>query len=257
MLLQPVASFAGSTKNSPSYLLVEITKGTHSTIAESGADQTAPVGSLLKPFAAWYLLERGLDAGQTIFCPAEQKRTADLRCWTNAGHGATDLADALVQSCNYFFLSLFRGQSIAAFETWMRDRFSWPENLRIKKPVHVYGYDLSSGISASKLVGMYVRLQNAAEANEPHAVQITTALAGTCRGTLKDFCRGLKQQNLYTFVWGKTGTVREGKHQYGSAALLLQNKMSGRKILLLCYERRKTGSEAAVAAVSILNKNRP
>ena len=164
-------------------MLVEVGGSTPRTVAESGTTELAPVGSLLKPFAAWYLLERGLDARQTILCPAERKREADLRCWTPDGHGALNLGEALVHSCNYFFLSLFRGQSIPQFENWLRERFQWPENLRVEKPVHVYGYDLDAGIAPSRLVSMYLQLQSAADAKNAHALRITEDLAGACRET--------------------------------------------------------------------------
>ncbi len=247
----------GTDRPQPAFMLVEV--GAHSprTVAESVTTELAPVGSLLKPFAAWYLLERGLDARQTVFCPAERKRETDLRCWTPDGHGALNLGEALVHSCNYFFLSLFRGQSIPQFEIWLRERFQWPENLRIEKPVHVYGYELASGISVTHLVSMYAKLFDAAEAKEPHAALITQALAGTWRGTLKDFCRLLGKQSKYAFLWGKTGTVRDGKHQYGVAVLYLKNNSTGKKLLLICYERRKTGSQAALNAFAILKKYNP
>lgn len=249
---------AGAVKKPrAAFVVVEVGSGESRTLVESGTEDLAPVGSLLKPFAAWYLLEKGLDARQTILCPAERKREADLRCWTPEGHGAVNLGEALVHSCNYFFLSLFRGQSIPQFENWMRERFQWPENLRIEKPVHVYGYDLDSGIAVSRLVTMYARLLEASAVKNPHAALITDSLAGTWRGTLKDFCRLLGNQKKYTFLWGKTGTVREGKHQYGIAVLHLKNNSTGKKLLLLCYERRKTGSQAALNALAVLQKYHP
>lgn len=257
-LVWPVSPPADAAKKSqPAFMLVEIGGKEPQTIAESGTHELAPVGSLLKPFAAWYLLEKGLDAKQTILCPAERKRETDLRCWTPVGHGAVNLGEALVHSCNYYFLSLFRGQSIPQFENWLRARFLWPENLRIEKPVHVYGYDLDSGIVSARLVSMYTKLFHASEAKDPYALAITRALADTCKGTLKQFCAGLAHQKKYAFVWGKTGTVREGKHQYGIAALHLINSHSGNKLLLLCYDRRKTGSEAALNALAILKKYQP
>ena len=248
---------AGAAKIRAGFFLAELKDGEAIAVAKAENGSLAPVGSLLKPFAAWYLLERGLDAKHTILCPPERKRSDELRCWTPAGHGATDLSGALAQSCNYYFLSLFRGQNLTSYEAWLREKFEWPEMLRITKPVHVYGYDLPSGIAPAKLAHMYARLWNAREAGNAHAVRVATGLKGVCEGTMQEFCHAFAKQNQYEMLLGKTGTVHEGSQPYGIAAIIVRNKKTNRKLLLLCYEHRKTGAQAALNALRIFNQYKP
>jgi cell division protein FtsI/penicillin-binding protein 2 len=87
---------------------------------------TYPIGSLMKPLAAAVLLQTpGFQAGQRIRCdgrftltPGMHDRRDDLTfnlqragqrhfmsCWKRAGHGAVDLREALIQSCNVYFLT--------------------------------------------------------------------------------------------------------------------------------------------------------
>ena len=236
------------------HLLAETNSGSYTVISRSGADVLAPVGSLLKPFAALYLLENGVNAAQEIFCPPLRKRSATLRCWTPDGHGAMTIGKALVQSCNYYFLSQFRGRDLHAYETWLRQRYDWPENLHIAKPVNVYGFDLEFGIEAEALVRMYTRLLGEAANGSRHAVTVTDALKDICQGTLSDFCRELVKQPQYRLVLGKTGTVQEGKRNFGVVLLLVDHVPQGKRLLLVSYEKGKTGSQAALQALKILSE---
>lgn len=235
------------------HLLAEVDGSGFKIISRSGADLLAPVGSLLKPFAALYLLENGVNAAQEIFCPPLRKRSATLRCWTPDGHGAMTIGKALVQSCNYYFLSQFRGRDLMAYEAWLRQRYDWPENLHIVKPVNVYGFDLEFGIEAETLVRMYTRLLGEAAKGSRHAVTVTEALKEICQGTLGDFCRELVKQPQYRLVLGKTGTVQQGSRNFGVVLLLVDHVPQGKRLLLVSYEKGKTGSQAALQALKILS----
>jgi|GEM_PF-3117427 len=235
------------------HLLAEVNGSGHKVLSRSGADLLAPVGSLLKPFAALYLLENGVNAAQEIFCPPLRKRSTTLRCWTPDGHGAMTIGDALVQSCNYYFLSQFRGRNLSTYETWLRQRYDWPENLHIVKPVNVYGFDLEFGIEAETLVRMYTRLMHEAAGGNRHAATVTEALKNICRGTLNDFCRELLKQPHFRLVLGKTGTVREGNRNFGVVFLLIDHVPRGKRLLLINYEKDKTGSQSATQALNILS----
>ena len=234
------------------HLLAEVDGSGHKILSRAGADLLAPVGSLLKPFAALYLLENGVDAAQEIFCPPLRKRSAALRCWTPDGHGAMTIGKALVQSCNYYFLSQFRGRDLMAYETWLRRRYDWPENLHIAKPANVYGYDLEFSIEAETLLRMYTRLLNEAATGSKHAVTVTEALKDVCQGTLNDFCQQLIKQPQYKLVLGKTGTVQQGKRNFGVVFLLIDYVPQGKRLLLIQYEKGKTGSQASLQALKTL-----
>lgn len=235
------------------HLLAETNGSEYKILSRSGADLLAPVGSLLKPFAALYLLENGVNAAQEIFCPPLRKRSATLRCWTPDGHGAMTIGKALVQSCNYYFLSQFRGRNLSAYEVWLRQRYDWPENLHIAKPANVYGYDLEFGIEAEALLRMYTRLLTDAAAGGKNAVAVTEALKEICQGTLSDFCRELLKQPQYRLVLGKTGTVQQGSRNFGVVLLLVDHVPQRKRLLLINYEKGKTGSQSAAQALKILS----
>lgn len=237
-----------------SYLLVQLEDNGHTLVGQANATMEAPVGSLLKPFAAWYLLEKGGNPQDVVFCPPEKKRHNDMRCWTPEGHGSVTLAAALVQSCNYFFLSRFVGRDLADYGAWLTEQFDWPADLRIRRPVNVYGFGLGRGIEAERLVHMYHKLLQAAEHKSSHAAAVRDALAGICRGTLADFCRNMRGQKGFRIILGKTGTVESGKRPFGIALLILEHLSTRKKIVLICYEREKTGAGAAMAAPGILSR---
>jgi len=236
------------------FMLAEYKSGGLQIIKAQNKNLLSPVGSLLKPFAAWYLIENGLSPTHTTFCPSVKNREGNLRCWTDAGHGAIDIASSLAQSCNYFYLSQFRGRNLKDYETWLRSRFDWPDSLAIKEPKHVYGFDLATGIESEKLMRMYEKLIKSAEDRRSPAAIITRGLAGVCDGTLADFCKKFSKASAFSLIFGKTGTVREGKKNFGAAMLYVEHKPTQRKLLLLCYEKNKMGSEAAMRALRILNE---
>lgn len=252
LLLFATATPVLANTNKRSHLLVTLESQGNTILSQANIHLEAPVGSLLKPFAAWYLLEKGQKPESVVFCPPEKKRQKGLRCWTPQGHGRVDMAAALVHSCNYYFLSLFAGRDLADYQAWLTRRFDWPHTLPIRRPVNVYGFDLDQGIEAERLVKMYQSLLQVAESGSSPAIAVRNALAGICRGTLSELCQKLRKLPDFRLIIGKTGTVQSGKRPYGIALLVLEHISSKEKILLICYEQEKTGSAAAMAAPAIL-----
>ena len=67
-----------------------------------------PPGSTYKIAVAYAALEEGvIDPETTIHCPGHFKLgRGRYRCWKKSGHGAVNLHDALVQSCDVYFYTL-------------------------------------------------------------------------------------------------------------------------------------------------------
>jgi penicillin-binding protein 2 len=67
-----------------------------------------PPGSTYKIAVAYAALEEGVvNPKTTIFCPGHFKLGRGLyRCWKKSGHGAVNLHDALVQSCDVYFYTV-------------------------------------------------------------------------------------------------------------------------------------------------------
>jgi penicillin-binding protein 2 len=67
-------------------------------------------GSTIKPFLALAALESpDFNADKTVICPGWFSLPGDIhrfRCWRKEGHGAMNLHDAIVQSCDVYFYKL-------------------------------------------------------------------------------------------------------------------------------------------------------
>lgn len=67
-----------------------------------------PPGSTYKPFVALAVLQEDLfRADQKVFCPGFLSfGNRRYRCWRHQGHGAVDLYQAIVQSCDVYFYTM-------------------------------------------------------------------------------------------------------------------------------------------------------
>jgi cell division protein FtsI/penicillin-binding protein 2 len=83
------------------YILLEVRSGDVLSSRWAGADEPAPLGSLVKPFTA---LAYG-EEHDFLFPEFECHGKRD-RCWLPRGHGHIGLVQAVAQSCNAYFLSL-------------------------------------------------------------------------------------------------------------------------------------------------------
>ncbi len=72
-------------------------------------------GSTIKPFFGMGALENGVDPAKTTYCPGYftlPGSSRQYRCWKREGHGAMNLHDAIVQSCDVYFYQLARSLGI-------------------------------------------------------------------------------------------------------------------------------------------------
>ncbi len=66
-----------------------------------------PPGSTVKPMVSMALLERGIDPEETVFCGGGlQVGNRRFGCWNRRGHGATNMAKAIYQSCDVYFYAM-------------------------------------------------------------------------------------------------------------------------------------------------------
>src|SRR5438477_12692806 len=83
------------------YILLDARSGDVLSSRWAGADDPAPLGSLVKPFTALAYGEEHNFLFPEIDCHGKLDR-----CWLPRGHGHLDLVQAVAQSCNAYFLSL-------------------------------------------------------------------------------------------------------------------------------------------------------
>ncbi|MDT0576608.1 penicillin-binding protein 2 [Croceicoccus sp. F390] len=63
-----------------------------------------PPGSTVKPFVSLAFLEAGLDPEETIVCNGGLRvGNRVFRCWNRRGHGRTNMAKGIYQSCDVYF----------------------------------------------------------------------------------------------------------------------------------------------------------
>jgi penicillin-binding protein 2 len=81
-----------------------------------------PPGSTYKIAVAYAALEEGvIDPETTIYCPGHFKLgRGRYRCWKKSGHGAVNLHDALVQSCDVFFYTVGHRMGIDTLARYAR-----------------------------------------------------------------------------------------------------------------------------------------
>ncbi len=101
-------------------------------------------GSIIKPVVALALLENGMPANDTITCKGESyigKNKKPIHCWAwkTGGHGTLDLAHAIEQSCNVFFIEEGRvlgmekiAAMMSAFGVGKRTGFELPNRKGLK-----------------------------------------------------------------------------------------------------------------------------
>jgi penicillin-binding protein 2 len=81
-----------------------------------------PPGSTYKIAVAYAALEEGvIDPETTIYCPGHFKLgRGRYRCWKKRGHGAVNLHDALVQSCDVYFYTVGHRMGIDTLARYAR-----------------------------------------------------------------------------------------------------------------------------------------
>ncbi len=81
-----------------------------------------PPGSTYKIAVAYAALEEGvIDPKTTIYCPGYFKLgRGRYRCWKKSGHGAVNLHDALVQSCDVYFYTVGHRMGIDTLARYAR-----------------------------------------------------------------------------------------------------------------------------------------
>ncbi|GGD75399.1 penicillin-binding protein 2 [Croceicoccus mobilis] len=66
-----------------------------------------PPGSTVKPYVSLALLKEGIDPAESVFCGGGLRvGNRVFRCWKRGGHGTTDMAKGIYQSCDVYFYAM-------------------------------------------------------------------------------------------------------------------------------------------------------
>jgi cell division protein FtsI/penicillin-binding protein 2 len=116
------------------YILLDARSGDVLSSRWAGADDPAPLGSLVKPFTALAYGEEHNFIFPEFGCHGKSDR-----CWLPRGHGRIGLVQAVAQSCNAYFLSLASDLKASSVADVLR-RYSI--------------YDVKEKVPAESLVGL-------------------------------------------------------------------------------------------------------
>ena len=187
--------------------------------------------------------------------PKDQQGTHYFRCSLRDGHGACNLHQALVHSCNHYFLTI-ASRSETGFYDFLRDEKLLPAN-RARENLTPFmhtsaaigeGGDLL--LSLEEVAGIFSIFGTIPPKNEAVVLSgknrsaIVRALKGVVEeGTLKDL--EYNRSNVIV-LGGKTGTAtHRGRHflTHGWNVILLEYR--GRPLVLVSFVKKGSGGKEA------------
>ena len=134
------------------YILLDARSGDVLSSRWAGADDPAPLGSLVKPFTALAYGEEHNFLFPEIECHGKLDR-----CWLPRGHGHIGLVQAVAQSCNAYFLSLATGLKPSSVTAVLR-RYSIYDMGEKVAPESLIGLGSAWKISPLRMLRAYIEL---------------------------------------------------------------------------------------------------
>jgi len=208
----------------------------------SSSEVIAP-GSLVKPFLAIAYGEQHGGKFPTVRCTGTSSH-----CWFPSGHGSLGLEEAIIQSCNTYFLELAAGLDRArAARTFERYGLGGPDP---EAPTEAL-IGLGAGWKESPMALAKAYLQLEKEQRYPMQSRILKGMSGSAeRGT----ARGVDAELGSTVALAKTGTAPCSHKPAGAAdgfTVVLFPAVQPR-LLLLVRVHNATGAASAEVAGAML-----
>jgi len=224
-----------------SYLLLDARS--ESVIAErwSNPEKPIPVGSLIKPFTAFAYAQTHREF-PTVICSGQHDS-----CWRPHGHGRINIAEAIANSCNAYFLQLANGIPLERANVVLTS-FGLPPVAAGNKSVTLAGLSSYWRVTPLSLARAYATF-----AREPHAhdPEIFAGLQGSAStGTARAVSVAFPERS----VLAKTGTAQCAHTLQGPAdgfAVILYPADDPR-IVLLTRKHGVTGATTAATAAAML-----
>jgi cell division protein FtsI/penicillin-binding protein 2 len=200
-------------------------------------------GSLVKPFLAIAYGEQRSGKFPIVRCTGTSSH-----CWLPSGHGSLGLEEAIVQSCNTYFLELAAGLDRGrAMQTFARYGLAGPD---VQAPAEAL-IGLGSGWKESPLALAKAYLQLEKEQQHPVQSRIVMGMLGSAeRGT----ARAVDAELGSNVALAKTGTAPCSHKPAGAAdgfTVVLVPAVQPR-LLLLVRVHGETGAASAKVAGAML-----
>jgi cell division protein FtsI/penicillin-binding protein 2 len=233
------------TAKEVSYLLLDVQTGAVLASRWENADQSIPLGSLVKPFIALAYGEE-----HQFRYPAHLCRGDANGCWLPHGHGEIGITAAIADSCNSYFRMLTAGMNSA-------DLISSAQRIGLDPPApDLSGPDLIGVgnrwlISPLHMAHAYLELNR--RRDQPGAREVISGMAQSGRqGTGAEVDRALKHSRALT----KTGTAActHRDHAPGDGFVVALVPAAQPELLLMVRVHGVPGAKAALTAGRMLSR---
>lgn len=276
-----------------SYCLFDVTTGKVilSSLGPGFLRRNAPSGSIFKLIVSLYIASERPDIfnDYTFNCTGRNMNEANLpeRCWKPNGHGMMKMSDAIPNSCNFYFASLYKIISEKKFRVFCKNfcssvgiKASLPEISSNRQWAELLaGLDFRVSFSVSDFINIarYIYCGSAEDIEKSFSgikvpyqekMKIFQGLQETfTRGTASELkkrsgasCNYLSLENAnnenssrqLTELWGKTSTVIDGTNKPVSYGIFLGG--NGREGVIVIL-RKATGNMASRWARRILSQS--
>jgi len=232
-----------------------------------------PCGSIFKLFIALYLAENRKDLfyNYTYNCAdskiAKEKNNILPRyCWNKNGHGKMNFSNALYNSCNKYFASLYNKIDPEHFKKWLAD-FTQKNGINLIIPeiksssgfaniLAGLNFNVTITIDGIIKLNRYIYMENKENYSEEISVIFDALHKTFTDGTAKETEDSSETTHLSSphnkninDLWGKTGTVIAGTNSHHGYGIFTGGINSTGIVSLL---RKGTGAMAARESKKIL-----
>ena len=116
-----------------------LSKDDHVPLRNKTLQGLYPPGSTVKPMVALSFLEAGLDPREAVNCSGAYRVGRGLfHCWKRGGHGRTDMAKGIYQSCDVYFYHFAQKMGMNVIAS-MAHRLGLGERFALPFPSQSYG----------------------------------------------------------------------------------------------------------------------
>ncbi|MCS6985821.1 MAG: penicillin-binding transpeptidase domain-containing protein [Leptospiraceae bacterium] len=229
------------------YVLQRLEGHRFQIVAQKNEKISSMPGSLMKPFTAFFLLEKDphFFMEKKIYCRGRDPY--GRKCWLPKGHGWINLSSALAHSCNYYFQQISQGLSRQEFLHYLKENYAFPQDIFSYSPALFLGEKLSRPLVLKEISRLLDHLYYRLSQQDSVGQEVYRGLQlATKEGTLKTMVQDVEKKSFWKVLAGKTGTTNWRNLSEGFVYLVLQDPT--KKIFtLLYYEAGTMGGKVKLA----------
>ena len=242
-------------------LLVQLLDaGNFQVLYKENQEQRFYPGSLLKPFAAWYLLTqvKGFSPEQKIICRGWGGKIPGVKkaCWIKNGHGPMNLWDALAHSCNFYFYTHLQSVSTPDYFQSISREWGFPSDLQSDFPDAKIGDRMKHKITALQILTPYLKYYQHLQSHHLRdSQQLIMSLQGK-NGTIAGLQKEWNKPSSPKLLLAKTGTSQDVRGTMNGTVIVFFRLQNSEKVYaLLLHQPGNTGTTLITEQVPELVKS--